>query len=190
MPWSASEPTDNTKIRLAPAVLRTNFAALETGGVPFDALQLQKQAGDPAAIADTGFVYSKDPGTGRTECYYEKDNGAVVPVTGSPTTIDVIRAATGAIIGKSYGVITGYGLTLNWGNYSMPASGEAEQIVTFAIPFTVVPHSVQLSRDSTSAAPAGINIKRATPPTTTECTILFQISALAPTLIYFFVIGV
>ena len=131
MPWDPSLPADNTKLRLAPAMIRANWQALETGTLPFDNVQLQEQAGDPASAANTGFLYAKQSGA-RTQAFYESDNGTVYQLSGLVIT-SAAQAAPNS--GTNYGITTPWGLIMNWGtivmvNLSVP--------ISFAVPFATI----------------------------------------------------
>lgn len=79
MAWNKNLPADASKLRLSAGIIRANWDALETGGVPYDYLQLQEQAVNPTRQNNTGWIFSKDPGSGFTEFYYEDDrNPAIV----------------------------------------------------------------------------------------------------------------
>lgn len=127
--WDASQPTDGTKLRLGPGLIRANWSALETGGVPFDALQLQEQAVDPASAANTGFLYGKASG-GSTEAFFENSAGLIKQLTGLPITTAAING------GFKNGVTTPWGLIINWGWGRLNPTTLA---ITWAIPFTSYP---------------------------------------------------
>lgn len=103
MAWSTTLPANSTKIRLTPSVLQANWVAIETGGVPYDTLKLQKQGAAPARSDGFGWVYGLDPGTGFTELYYEDDratslktqitNGAGTPTQGLGATTQLVYAS-------------------------------------------------------------------------------------------------
>lgn len=72
MTWDPSKPADNTKLRLAPGLIRVNWNAIEQGGVPYDKLQLQEQATNPTRANNTGWLYTKEISS-QTELFYEDD---------------------------------------------------------------------------------------------------------------------
>lgn len=144
MPWDNTQPTDGTKVRLAPALIRTNWDALETGGVPFDALQLQEQAVDPVAAANTGFVYSKQSGT-TTEAFYENDAGTVKQLTGLSVTTSTVTLPSG----EGYtvnGFTTPWEIKINWGSGTLDGG---VMNITWAVAFTNTP-SITVSKLSTA----------------------------------------
>lgn len=73
MAWNKNLPENATKIRLDPSILQANWEAIETGGVPYDYLQLSSQSSDPTRADDTGWLYTKDPGDGIQELFYQDD---------------------------------------------------------------------------------------------------------------------
>lgn len=90
MAWNRTLPANNSKIRLSPSYIRDNWDAIETGLVPFDFLQLQQQAADPATTATTGWLFSKNS-AGVTELFYKDPSANVIQMTsvgriGSSTT--------------------------------------------------------------------------------------------------------
>ncbi len=125
MPWDINEPQNNTKLRLAPALLRTNFAAVEQGGVPFDYLSVSEQAGNPSRADNFGQIYSKESG-GRTELFYQND--------ANPAVVKQLTGIQKTTSGTDYGMTTPFGLIINWGTVSitLPATTAS---VNFAIPF-------------------------------------------------------
>jgi hypothetical protein len=62
------------------AVIQLTSGGSIVAGPASSPIQLLEEAGDPANVADTGFVYTKDDG-GDTELFYEDDGGAVVQIT-------------------------------------------------------------------------------------------------------------
>ena len=74
MTWDPSKPADNTKLRLAPGLIRTNWNAIEQGGVPYDYLQLQEQGANPTRADNTGWLYSKQGSSGQSELFYQDDS--------------------------------------------------------------------------------------------------------------------
>ena len=78
MAWNKLLPANSTKIRLEPTVLQANWAAIEAGGVPYDSLRLEGQAVAPTRVALHGFLYSRDPGDGVVELFYEDDQNPAV----------------------------------------------------------------------------------------------------------------
>lgn len=82
MAWNKNLPANNSKIRLSPAYIRDNWTAIETGLVPYDYLQMEKQAADPSTTANTGWFFSKaDSVLGYTEAFYKNSNGSTVQLT-------------------------------------------------------------------------------------------------------------
>ena len=73
MTWNQSLPADASKLRLSAGLIRTNWKALEEGGVPFDSLRLQQQAVAPTRLAGHGWLFTANPGSGQTELFYEDD---------------------------------------------------------------------------------------------------------------------
>lgn len=142
MVWDKSQPQDTSKIRLTPALIRANWDALEEGGVPFDLLQLAEQALDPAAIASSGQLYSKQSGS-RTEAFYEKDNGDIAQLTGLVITSSAINGGT------AWGVTTPWGLKLNWAKGVMP--GATTYAFNWPVPFTTI-HTAVVGKIGTTTA--------------------------------------
>lgn len=130
MTWDPSKPADNTKIRLAPGLIRVNWNAIEQGGVPYDMLQLQEQAGNPTRAANTGWLYSKEVSS-QTECFYEDDRNPakVIQITnngGIGTTSQILYGSAVITSGtyqntqnafcSAWGVVTSAGaLTTGFG---------------------------------------------------------------------------
>lgn len=79
MAWDKNFPTDATKIRLDPAGVRGNWAALENGDVPYVKLRLTSTV-NPTRDNNYGWVFGKNPGTGVIELFYE-DNQNPAKVT-------------------------------------------------------------------------------------------------------------
>lgn len=136
MVWDRSQPTDNTKLRLAPGVIRPNWDALETGGVPFDMLRLEEQAGNPTRVDNRGFIFAKQGSSGFTELYYLNDNNPadVTQLTSGAVAQLVPTAPTlNANSGRVY--LPG-GLLMQWGNASFAAVATSSP--TFSTAFTTV----------------------------------------------------
>lgn len=149
MAWDNTQPTDNTKLRLAPALIRANWDALETGGVPFDYLQLQEQATEYPGVhpANTGFLYAKQSGT-TTEAFFENDAGTIKQLTG-------LQVASQAITGGTcYGITTPWGVKINWGS-GQCAGGLAT--VTFAVAFADTNYGFTATRGINAQDTTNIN---------------------------------
>ena len=78
MAWNKDQPQNSTKLRLSAAIIRANWAAIETGGVPYDYLKLSEQLADPTRVDDYGWLFTKEEDS-QTELFYMDDrNPAVV----------------------------------------------------------------------------------------------------------------
>jgi hypothetical protein len=96
MAWDKNFPTDATKIRLDPAGVRGNWAAIEAGNVPYVRIQLAKQTTDPTRQNNTGWVYGKQVSS-QTELFFEDDrNPAKVTQLTNNNRIGVITQGVNA----------------------------------------------------------------------------------------------
>jgi hypothetical protein len=87
--------TDNPVIQLVGSGTKILSGNVQVSGT----LRLAEQVGDPVAVGNTGFVYTKDV-AGVTQLFYEADNGTVsqlTPPTASPNLATVL--ATGNTTG-------------------------------------------------------------------------------------------
>lgn len=122
MAWNKNLPANNSKIRLAPAYIRDNWDAIETGLVPYDYLQMNKKADDPATTANRGWLFSKaDSISGYTEAFHKNSNGSVVQLTSN----GFVGSSTTPFFGTNF-IANGYiqttsGLTFD-GSYNYTAS--------------------------------------------------------------------
>jgi len=80
MAWNATLPAGSTSISGSDDLIRDNWAAIETGTVPYDALKLQTQGSDPTAVADYGFLFSKDVSS-KAELHYIDEDSNVIQIT-------------------------------------------------------------------------------------------------------------
>jgi len=96
MAWNKNLPTDTTVLRLIPSTIRSNNDGIENGDVPFASLQMQRIVNDPATIANTGWLYNKNPGTGFNEAFFKNSNGNITQLTSSgslgSTTTNVVAS--------------------------------------------------------------------------------------------------
>lgn len=113
MTWDPSKPADNTKLRLAPGLIRVNWNAIEQGGVPYDKLQLQEQGGNPTRADNTGWLYSKEVSS-QTELFYEDDRNPA----------KVIQITSNGRIGNSTVTLIAQNLTFD-GTYNNVQSSMA-----------------------------------------------------------------
>lgn len=101
MPWSTSLPADSSKIRLSAGLIRANWLALETGGVPFDYIQLQEQVLNPTQTNNSGWTYTKEFSS-QTELYYMDDRA----------TPKVTQITSNGRLGSSSTEVRANGITL------------------------------------------------------------------------------
>jgi len=106
MAWDKTLPAGTTAIRASDDQIRANFAAIEEGGVPYDALKLSVQGSSPTAVADFGFLYTKDVST-KGELYYgDEDSNEVIMTSGgslgsAATTVISSSAVLGSYTAES-----------------------------------------------------------------------------------------
>lgn len=133
MAWNKNLPADNTKLRLAPGVIRDNNDALETGAVPFDAIQLQEQAASPPGGitpgASKGFFYGH-PNNGQTEAFFVNSASIIRQLTGNGLSSGNVTASVQAY-GTMYGITLPSGIILNFGMVTGQAA--IPQAITFAV---------------------------------------------------------
>jgi hypothetical protein len=78
MTWDKTLPAGSTAIRASDDQLRDNFVAIEEGGVPYNSLKLSVQGSAPTAVADFGFLYTKDVSSKGELHYRDEDSNDVV----------------------------------------------------------------------------------------------------------------
>ena len=98
--WTTTLPTGSTRIRLAPAIFQDRWLNIEQGEVPSDKWQLQRQAGNPTSVANSGLIYTKDGGSSTSELFYEDDSGT--PKIIQLTKSGGIGAPAQAVYGSTY----------------------------------------------------------------------------------------
>ncbi len=86
------------------------FARVRAFEVGADQVEMPEQAADPAAVANNGFLYTKDVG-GITYLFYRASNGTIYQVTPSGTTPATADITTLATLGPTTGLANG---TLIW----------------------------------------------------------------------------
>jgi hypothetical protein len=105
MTWAPLQPTNSTKLRSAPGVIRTNWAAIEAGLVPFKNLRIVKLAvgNVPTSVANQGFLYGKQSNS-NTELFYINDNSQIVQLTrgGKIANTDIPLLTSGVSFDDSY----------------------------------------------------------------------------------------
>jgi len=116
--WNTSAPADNAVISQFPANERAARAAAETNfGVDHhetndaqvgfhEQVTLIERGSDPSAVADIGFLYTKDV-SGTTEVFYRDAAGNVVQMTTAgrvrgQNKPQVVNSNTNAVAGGSY----------------------------------------------------------------------------------------
>ncbi len=122
MVWDKNLPANSTKLRLSPAIFQANWDAIETGGVPYDTLQLSKQVAAPARQNNTGWIYGRDPGSGITELYYEDDQNPSVNIQltssgtmGASTTVGTFSSLA---IGDTSTIADKNTVVIAWGKFN------------------------------------------------------------------------
>lgn len=113
MTWDPSKPADNTKLRLAPGLIRPNWNAIQQGNVPYVKIQLAEQGANPTRAVNTGWLYTKEAAS-QTELYYEDDRNPA----------KVIQLTSNGRIGNSAVTIITQNLTFN-GTYNNNQSSMA-----------------------------------------------------------------
>ena len=175
MAWNKSLPADATKLRLSASIIRSNWDAIETGGVPYTKLQLAKQAVNPTRQNSTGWLFTKDPGTGFSELYYEDDRNPakVLELTsngrlGNSTATAIIQNLTfnGTYNNTQAAMVSAYarcgsagGVTYGNNIASCTRTGTGNYTIVTSAVFNNANVSVQLtSYQASSDTPAGITV--------------------------------
>lgn len=103
MAWNKNLPADATKLRLSAGIIRSNWDAIETGLVPYAKLKLARQAANPTRQNNFGWIFTKNPGTGFSELYYEDDRNPA----------SVIQLTSAGVLGSSSTAILTTGITFS-----------------------------------------------------------------------------
>lgn len=122
MAFDVTKPADTQKIRLGPADIRANFAAIQTGDSTFlpDWFNLAVQGGDPGALASAGRIYTK-VGTGPDpDLYYQDASGNVIAITqnGSLGGASVDLTTNSITIGPNSTLIEENQFIVAWGKFN------------------------------------------------------------------------
>lgn len=177
MSWNTANPADNSSLRLLGQLIRPNWEALETGNVPFDALKLQEQAGNPTREDNFGFLFTKEDDS-QTQLYYMDDENpaTVVQLTG-------ISWSKGS--GNDYGITTPWGLIMNWGSVS--STGNTPKAITFKVPYSsaAMVHSVVVTAVSDQGSSRGAVVSSSS-VTSTGFSVRSTNSGMT---VYYYVIG-
>jgi len=154
--WTTTLPQGTTKIRIAPTILQQRWSNIQQGEVPCTKWQLERRAGNPGAIANSGLIFTKDGGAGWSELYYKDDQGSAK--TTQLTTDGGIGQSSQAVYGRTYvtlksdnvttvtntqdgfcsawGLVTGAGaLVQSYGIASATRTAAGEYTVTFTTAF-------------------------------------------------------
>lgn len=100
MVWNKTLPADSSPFRISAGLIRANWDAIETGGVPYDYLQLSEQVANPTRADNIGWLYTKESAS-QTELFYEDDRNpaSVIQLTsngrlGSSSTNIIVNTIT------------------------------------------------------------------------------------------------
>ena len=174
--WDATQPTDNTKLRLGPGLVRANWDALQAGECPFDALELVEQAASPPAgitpAAGFGFLYSFLSG-GNTELFFV--NGA--------STVSQLTNLQKTNVDTRYVITTPWNLIIAWGSRSVTSAGHSFTWQSVGNAFSSAPFVIATVSDSAGT----------TNVTTYNVTVTgasLKTSAAGPYTVYYIAIGV
>ena len=156
--WTTNLPQGTTKIRMLPNICQDRWTNIQQGQVPSTKWQLERRAGNPGAIANSGLIFTKDGGAATSELFYKDDAGTsnTTQLTtaggiGAPAQIvngstfitlksDLVTTYTNTQDGfcTAWGLVTGAGAIvqsygINTGLNARTAQGE--YTVTFTTPF-------------------------------------------------------
>ena len=108
-------------------------------------IHFQRQAGNPAPIANVGQLFTK-VGTASTQLFYEDAAGNITQLT---TNVTPLRAASG------YTFLPG-SILMQWATVAVNTngSGNATTTINFPIAFSNVPYSVVTQSYATGGSPA------------------------------------
>lgn len=106
MAWSKNVPGANDRLKDSQSDIQQNFEAIETGGVPYDAIKLQNQESAPGTESGHGFLYTK---TDDNELYFKDSGGTEAPVNQirARGSFDTTGAAIGTPVNISFTKGTG-----------------------------------------------------------------------------------
>lgn len=174
MTWDPSKPADNTKLRVAPGLERSNWNAIQQGGVPYVKLQLAEQGANPTRADNTGWIFTKEASS-QTELYYEDDrnpakiiqltsngrigNSAITVITQNLTFNGTYNNNQSSMASAWARCASGGGVTYGFNIASSTRSGTGNYTILTNAVFNSANVVVQLtSYQASSDTPAGITV--------------------------------
>ena len=180
MVWDKTKPQDSTKIRNLGNVITPNWDAIESAADTFmpQAINFADRTplgvpSDPAVLAATVKLYSKQDTASKPQLYAIDPDSVKTQLTGFTVTNT----------GTNYGIKLPWGVTMNWGKYTLTAGTAETGLLTFKVPFATQ-QSITFTQAGGTASTLG-----ATAFTATQFKIKRSSSAGALT-VYYFAIGV
>ncbi len=181
MVWDKTKPQGSTKIRNLGDVITPNWDAIESADDTFmpravnfaDRDEVGGIPSDPTVLSDAVKLYSKQNTAGKPQLYAIDPDSVKTQLTGFTVTNT----------GTNYGVKLPWGVTMNWGKYTLTAGTAETGLLTFKVPFTTQ-QSITFTQAGGTASTLG-----ATAFTATQFKIKRSSSAGALT-VYYFAIGV
>lgn len=169
MAYDSTQPTNTTKLRNVGVVIRPNWIAIEDGDPTFKpkAINLNNRTplgvpNDPAAIANSYVLYSKQDPAGNVQLYGIDPASRVTQMS---LAVSPSSAANG------YTWLAG-GMLMQWGQAH--ANGSANTTIGFPVGFSGVPYSIQTnfwrSSGSTTMKPLDV-LNGGTPVTANNFTV-------------------
>jgi hypothetical protein len=135
MGYDITQPTDSTKLRRAPAVIRPNWQAIQEGdstfipkAINFNNRTVSGPTNDPTAITNAFVMYSKEDALGNAELFGINESSQILQFTKGIPTFGLIDHL---LDGQSF--IPG-GLILKWGVIGLTNQEEAKLYSTGAFP--------------------------------------------------------
>lgn len=164
MVWNAARPADSDRIRLSAGLIRDNWAAIETGIVPYDTISLQNQA-SWAALSGHNRLYAYTSAvSGKIELESVNDAGQTVYLTEggvlgsqnqsarfstlrvSSIRFDSTFSYTGSLMINARGSISAGGSASMAVNLSSSSTGTGEYLITIpAGVLTVNSYQIQVT---------------------------------------------
>lgn len=134
MTFNAGQPTNTTKLRNAPGVIRSNWEAIEEADSTFlphainynNRSQLGGVPNNPAAIADAYILYCKEDPAGSPQLFGIDENSVISQFTSSVRDLDT----------AGYALLCP-GILMQWGNDSFTDPNVTpSEVVTFTITYS------------------------------------------------------
>ena len=188
MSFNPAIPAPTDRPTISQGQILTNFSQLNTifanNHVSFIAAadrgkhnfcQFPEQAAAPVTAANEGAIYTKVGASATTEAFFRREsNGAELQMTGLPVVV----------AGPVRGIITPWGLRMNWGSVVATGGGMGALLVTYAVPFTAGGGwSITVSKAAAAITTTSVGVAN-------EVNASFNLYAPAGDVFYFFAIGV